>query len=819
MKHPEIVEKMSLEQKAKFVSGYDYWHLEEAKELGLPKIMVTDGPHGLRKQNTDKKTSDGIGLGNSVPATCMPPAATSACSWDENLLREEGEALAEECLQEKVSVILGPGTNIKRSPVCGRNFEYFSEDPLLAGKMSANLINGCQSKGIGNSLKHFACNSQEAFRMVVNEVIDERTIREIYFPAFEIAVKEAQPWTVMNSYNRINGVYASQNYWLQEQVLRKEWGFKGLVLTDWGASVDRIPGLENGTDLEMPSSGTLNTQRIIDAVNNGPLKEEVLDKRVDNVVDLIIKSKPALEKEFKFDVEAHHSIARKVAEGSMVLLKNENGILPLKSGAKVAVIGELAKAPRFQGAGSSVINPTKLDNAYDELVKLGVDVTYAQGYEKGKDEINSQLVSEAKNVAAKTDVALVFVGLTEEFEGEGYDRENINMPSSHNNLVSEIAKANENTVVVLAGGSVVYIPWISEVKALLNSGLGGQAGGSAVANILTGKVNPSGKTAETYPLTFDDNPTFGNYPGGPVVSEHKESVYIGYRYYDTAEKEVLFPFGYGLSYTTFEYSGIKLSAKEINDTDTLKVSFTIKNTGNVDGAEIAQVYVADKESTIFRPKKELRAFTKVFLKAGESKEVTLELSKRAFAYYNVNLGDWHVESGDFEIMVGASSRDIKLTDTVNVKSTVEAVVPDYRETAPAYYTADIKNITDEQWTAVYGQELPAREVDKSKPIDIYCCLNDARHTKWGGKICRLIENIMSKMGSDANGDGKMLAAMATQIPIRNFIAMSMGVFSPEMADGLIMMLNDDKSTFVGFSKIFWRLGGALTRLPALLKSI
>ena len=819
MKHPEIVEKMSLEQKAKFVSGYDYWHLEEAKELGLPKIMVTDGPHGLRKQNTDKKTSDGIGLGNSVPATCMPPAATSACSWDEDLLREEGEALAEECLQEKVSVILGPGTNIKRSPVCGRNFEYFSEDPLLAGKMSANLINGCQSKGIGNSLKHFACNSQEAFRMVVNEVIDERTIREIYFPAFEIAVKEAQPWTVMNSYNRINGVYASQNYWLQEQVLRKEWGFKGLVLTDWGASVDRIPGLENGTDLEMPSSGTLNTQRIIDAVNNGTLKEDVLDKRVDNVVDLIIKSKPALEKEFKFDIEAHHSIARKVAEGSMVLLKNEGGILPLKSGAKVAVIGELAKAPRFQGAGSSVINPTTLDNAYDELVKLGVDVTYAQGYEKGKDEINSQLVSEAKNVAAKADVALVFVGLTEEFEGEGYDRENINMPSSHNNLVSEIAKANENTVVVLAGGSVVYIPWISEVKALLNSGLGGQAGGSAVANILTGKVNPSGKTAETYPLTFDDNPTFGNYPGGPVVSEHKESVYIGYRYYDTAEKKVLFPFGYGLSYTTFEYSGIKLSAKEINDTDTLKVSFTIKNTGNVDGAEIAQVYVADKESTIFRPKKELRAFTKVFLKAGESKEVTLELSKRAFAYYNVNLGDWHVESGDFEIMVGASSRDIKLTDTVNVKSTVEAVVPDYRETAPAYYTADIKNITDEQWTAVYGQELPAREVDKSKPIDIYCCLNDARHTKWGGKICRLIENIMSKMGSDANGDGKMLAAMATQIPIRNFIAMSMGVFSPEMADGLIMMLNDDKSTFVGFSKIFWRLGGALTRLPALLKSI
>lgn len=819
MKHADIVNKMSLEQKAKFVSGYDYWHLEEATDLGLPKIMVTDGPHGLRKQNPDKKSSSGIGLGNSVPTTCFPPAATSACSWDEDLLRQEGEALAEECIQEKVSVILGPGTNIKRSPVCGRNFEYFSEDPLLAGKMSASLINGCQSKGVGNSLKHFACNSQEAFRMVINEVIDERTIREIYFPAFEIAVKESQPWTIMNSYNRINGVYASQNKWMQEDVLRGEWGFKGLVLTDWGASVDRIPGLENGTDLEMPSSGTLNTQKIIEAVKSGELDIKVLDERVDNVVDLIIKSKPNLEKNYKYDVEAHHKLAQKVAEGSMTLLKNEENILPLKSGQKVAVIGELAKSPRFQGAGSSVINATKLDNAYDCLVSLGVDVTYAQGYEKGKDVVNDQLVSEAVAAAKSADIAVVFAGLTEEFEGEGYDRVDINMPSCHNNLISEVAKANPNTVVVLAGGSVVYIPWIDEVKGLLNSGLGGQAGGAAVANILTGKVNPSGKTAETYPVKFEDNPTFGNYPGGPVTSEHRESVYIGYRYYDKAKKDVLFPFGYGLSYTTFEYSDIKVSSNDIKDTDTLKVSFKIKNTGSVDGAEIAQVYVADKESTIFRPEKELRAFTKVFLKAGEEKEVTVELGKRAFAYYNVNIGDWHVETGDFDILVGASSRDIKLTETVKVTSTVTAEIPDYRNTAPAYYTADLSEMKGEQFAAVYGQELPSAEFDTTKKIDIYCCLNDARHTKWGGRICRLIENIMGKMGSDANGDGKMLAAMATQIPIRNFIAMSMGVFSPEMADGLLMILNDDNSSFVGFNKIFWRLGGALTRLPALLKSI
>ncbi len=819
MKHPEIVKKMTLEQKAAFVSGYDYWHLEEAPELGLPKIMITDGPHGLRKQNTDKKTSDGIGLGNSVPATCFPPASTSSCSWDEDLLKAEGEALGEECLKEQVSTILGPGTNIKRSPVCGRNFEYFSEDPYLAGKCSANLVNGVQSKGIGTSLKHFACNSQEAFRMVINEVIDERAMRELYLTAFEICVKEAQPWTIMNSYNRINGVYASQNEWLQEKVLRDEWGFEGLLVTDWGASVDRIPGLKNGTDLEMPSSGALNTQRIIAAVKDGTLDEAVLDKRVDNVVDLIVKSKPALEKKHTYDIDAHHSLAQKVAEGSMTLLKNNDSILPLKKGQKVAIIGEMAKSPRFQGAGSSVINPTKLDNAYDELSKLGVDMIYAQAYEKSKDEVNSTLVSEAVSAAKKANVAVVFVGLTEEFEGEGYDRENIEMPSSHNSLVSEIAKANENTVVVLAGGSVVRMPWINEVKALLNSGLGGQAGGAAVANILTGKVNPSGKTSETYPLDFSENPTYGNYPGGPVTSEHRESVYIGYRYYDKANKDVLFPFGYGLSYTTFEYSDIKISSDNIKDTDTLTVSFKIKNTGDVDGAEIAQIYVADKESTIFRPVKELRAFKKVFLKAGEEKEVSVELSKRAFAFYNVKLGDWMVETGEFDILVSASSRDAKLTATVTVTSTVDAEIPDYRESSPAYYTADVDGMKGEQFAAVYGSELPSPEPDTTKKIDIYCCLNDARHTKWGGRLCRMIEGIMSKMGSAENGDGKMLAAMATQIPIRNFIAMSMGVFSPEMADGLLMMLNDDESSFAGFNKIFWRLGGALTRLPALLKSI
>ncbi len=823
MKHPEIIEKMSLKQKADFASGYDYWHLESAQDLGLPKIMITDGPHGLRKQNPN---GNSVGLGNSYPSTCMPPAATSACSWDENLLREEGEALAEECLQEKVSVILGPGTNIKRSPVCGRNFEYFSEDPLLAGKMSAGLINGCQSKGIGTSLKHFACNSQEAFRMIINEVIDERTMREIYFPAFEIAVKEAQPWTIMNSYNRINGVYASQNDWLQNKVARDEWGFEGLFVTDWGASVDRVPGLKAGTDLEMPSSGTLNAERIVAAVENGELDEAVLDERIDMVVDLILKSKPALEKDFKFDIEEHHAVARKVAEGSMVLLKNEDNVLPLKEGQKIAVIGEMAKAPRYQGSGSSVINPTKLDNAYDSLIEAGVNVTYAQGYYKApptkKDKSrksDTELISEAAVAAKAADVAVVFIGLTEALEAEGYDRADIEIPAEHNALVAEVVKANPNTVVVLAGGAVVHIPWIDNVKAVLNSGLGGQAGGSAVANILTGKVNPSGKTAETYPLSFEENPVYGNYPGQPVVSEHKESLYVGYRYYDTAKKDVLFPFGYGLSYTTFEYSDIKLSASEIKDTDTVEVSFKIKNTGSVDGAEIAQVYVADKDSTIFRPEKELRAFTKVFLKAGEEKEVSLTLGKRAFAYYNVNIGDWHVETGEFDILVGASSRDIKLSAVIHVASTVDAEIPNYKETAPAYYTADISEMTGEQWATVYGQELPSAERDTTKKITIYNCLDDASHTKWGGKIGRLIKKVISNFGSAENGDAAMLQAMAVQIPIRNFISMSMGVFSPKMAEGLLQILNDDESTIKGVGKILGGLGGALKRLPNLLHSI
>lgn len=819
MKHPEIVGSMSLEQKAAFVSGADYWNLKGAPEYGLPKINVTDGSHGLRKQQANRKASGGIGLNKSIPATCFPPAQTSSCSWDTDLLCLMGETIGEECAAEGTSVLLGPGVNIKRSPVCGRNFEYFSEDPYLAGKCAAAFVRGVQSKGIGTSLKHFACNSQETYRMVVNEVVDERAMRELYLTAFEICIKEAKPWTVMNAYNRINGIYASQNGRLQNTILRKEWGFDGVVVTDWGASVNRVPGLKCGTDLEMPPSGVQNTNRIIRAVRSGELEESILDTRVDNIVDLILKAKPALEKPCTYDVEAHHAVARKVAEGSMVLLKNEETILPLQQGKRVALIGELARAPRYQGAGTSIVNPTKLDNAHDALRELGVSFLYAQGYEKTTDEIDPILIQQAVEGAKRADVAVVFVGLTEEFEAEGYDRKNMDLPKNHNYLVEAVAQANPNVVVVLVGGSVVELPWLGKVKGLINSGLGGQAGGSAVANLLTGKVNPSGKTSETYPIFFKDNPTYGNYPGNSVTSEHRESVYIGYRYYDTAKKEVQFPFGYGLSYTTFQYRDLKLSTKYMMDTDTVTVTFKVKNTGKVDGAEIVQLYVTDKESTVFRPEKELHAFEKVFLKAGEEKEVSMELSKRAFAFYNTAVSDWTVEGGVFAILIGASSRDIRLSAEMTVLSSETVEIPDYRDTAPSYYTADRNGMKGNEFEAVYGRKVPTAQLDKTKKITIYHCLNDAKHTKWGGKVSRIIQYIMPKLGADGSGESAMLYAMATQIPIRNFVAMSMGVFTPKMAEALLMIINDDESTAKGLVKLLYHLCATLKNVPGLFKAI
>ena len=807
MKHADLINQMTLEEKASLCDGLSYWESQPIERLGIPAINLNDGPHGIRKKGDPGDTPKGeANLLKGVPAICFPTASATACSWDPDLMYRMGEALGEEALKEKVSVLLGPGTNIKRSPLCGRNFEYFSEDGLLAGEIAASFINGVQSKGVGTSLKHFAANNQETRRMTVNTVADERTLRETYLLPFEIAVKKAQPWTVMNSYNRLNGTYAAENKWLLTDVLRKDWGFKGIVVTDWGAENERVPGLVAGQELEMPTSSGEGTRLIVEAVKDGSLDEAVLDNAVDKLLDMILRAQ-AVRGEHTYDSDAHHKLAREIASQCMVLMKNDNNLLPLKKDAKVALIGEMARTPRYQGAGSSLINPIKLDSAYETMKEMGINATFSAGYSlKKKCKNQAELLNEAVQNAKNADVAVVFVGLTDEYETEGNDRKHIDIPPVHNTLVEEVLKANPNTVVVLSGGASVKMPWANKVPAILNMFLTGQAGGSAVCDVMFGDVNPSGKLSETYPVALEDNSSFNYFPGTSVSVEYREGVYVGYKYYDTANKEVAFPFGFGLSYTTFEYSDIKVSADKIKDTDTVTVSFKVKNTGAVDGAEVAQLYVNDVESTIYRPVKELRGFKKVFLKAGEEKEVEITLDKRAFAYYNVNIGDWHVESGDFKILVGASSRDIKLEATVFVESTVEAEVPDYKTTAPSYYGADIMNVPANEFEAVYGKALPPSQRDKSQPLTILNTLEDAEDGKWGGRLVRLLRKLL--------GTESMAGAIALQTPIKNFISMSFSIFSPAMAEGLLVILNEDKMA-KGLGMIFKGLPNALKNLGKL----
>lgn len=815
MKYKEKIERMSLYEKAAFCSGADFWHLQHSEMLDIPEIMVTDGPHGLRKQKTHKEKGDILG---SEPAVCFPTAVTTSCSWDTELLREMGEALGEECRAEKVSVLLGPGVNMKRSPLCGRNFEYFSEDPFLAGKLAATFINGVQSKGIGTSLKHFAANSQETRRMIINTVADERALREIYLPAFETAVKEAQPWTVMNAYNRLNGKYCAENKWLLTDVLRNEWGFEGLVETDWGAENEIVDGLKAGQSLEMPSSNGIGPEKLVKAVENGELDESVIDEHVDRILDLINKAAQTLG-EYQYDEEEHHALAKKAAAQSMVLLKNEDNILPLKKTQRIAVIGEMAKSPRYQGAGSSLVNSTRIDNAFSCFIEDGDSIVYSAGYNKKSDVTDVRLLKDAVGIAKSCDVAVIFAGLTEEYEAEGYDRKHINLPKNHIELIEAVSRANPNTVVVLAGGAPVAMPWLGKVKAVLHSLLGGQAGAAAVVDILTGKVCPSGKLTETYAFTLEDNPSYFNFPGSPVSVEYRESIYIGYRYYDKAQKEVLFPFGYGLSYTSFAYSALKLSKKKIKDTEKLTVSFKIKNIGETAGAEIAQVYVCDKESTVFRPEKELKGFVKVYLEPGEEKNISVELDKRSFAFYNTAIHDWYVESGDFDILVGASSRDIKLTGKVNVTSSLPgAQIPDYRENAPVYYTGDVQKVPDEQFEAVLGHAIPPSQRGANEPLDINCALGDAAGTRGGDKVIGIVNAVFEKIFKD-DPNGNMMKAMALEIPIRCFISMSAGVFTPEMAKGLLMILNTGESSAKGTLKLVTGLVGTLKNISRLTGSI
>ena len=668
-----LVSQMTLEEKAGLCSGLDFWHTKPVERLGVPSVMVSDGPHGLRKQ--DEKV-DHLGVNDSIKAVCMPAACATASSFDRDLMGRMGQAIGDSCQHEKLGVVLGPAVNIKRSPLCGRNFEYFSEDPYLAGEMSAAYINGVQSKNVGTSIKHFAANSQEHRRMSSSSNADERTLREIYFPAFETSVRKAQPWTVMCSYNRVNGVYASENPWLLTDVLRGEWGFKGYVMSDWGAVSDRVAGVAAGLDLEMPSSGGINDRKIVAAVKSGELDEKIVDQACERILEINYRYLDNARPETPWDQEADHQLSARIAEECMVLLKND-GILPLNKTDEVAFIGEFAAKPRFQGGGSSHINAFRTTSAVEAA--QGLPVTYVQGYSAARDMATDEMIAEAVQAAKAAKVAVVFAGLPDAYESEGYDRTHMAMPACQNRLIEAVAGANPNTVVVLHNGSPVEMPWLGKVKAVLEAYLGGQAVGIATVRLLYGDANPCGHLAETFPVKLSDNPSYLYYGGEGDEADYREGVFVGYRYYDKKEMPVLFPFGFGLSYTTFACSNLRLSGAKITDQETLTAAVTVTNTGSRAGKTVVQLYVGDRESTVLRPIRELKGFEKVELQPGESRDVTFTLDKRAFAYWNAAIHDWHVETGVFTIEVGQSSRDIEVSGEVTVESTVAL---------PRHYTAD-----------------------------------------------------------------------------------------------------------------------------------
>lgn len=745
----EIVRKMSLEEKAGLCSGADFWHTKAVERLDVPQMMVSDGPHGLRKQ---EETADHLGLDESVKAVCFPAGCATAASFDRKLLRTLGETLGKECQAEGIGVLLGPAVNIKRSPLCGRNFEYFSEDPYLAGQMASSYIKGVQSKGVGTSIKHFLANNQEHRRMSSSSEVDERTLREIYLPAFEEAVKKAKPWTVMCSYNRINGVYAAQNKKYLTDVLRDEWGFDGFVVSDWGAVNDRVADLEAGLELEMPSSFGINDKKIVEAVEKGELSEEVLDKAVERILSIVAKSVENRKEGAVYDKEEDHRLARRIAAESMVLLKND-GVLPLRKGARIAFIGEFAEKPRFQGGGSSHINTFKTESAWEMADKS--HVIYAQGYSTKADKLDDTLLSEAIRAAALADTAVVFAGLPDAFESEGFDRTHMRLPKCQNELIEAVCDANPNTIVVLHNGSPVEMPWIHKVKGVLETYLGGQAVGGAVVDVLYGDVNPSGRLPETLPLKLEDNPSYIFYSGEGDKVEYREGVFVGYRYYDKKKMEVLFPFGHGLSYTSFLFSNLKLSKKRMDDTEELQVTVEVKNTGHCAGKEVVQLYVAAPEDgEVIRPVRELRGFEKVELAPGERKTVSFRLGSRAFAYYDTEISDFRVPTGEYRIEIGRSSRDICLSEAVVVRDTS----------------------------------------DKRIPITMDTTLGDI--LKFSGAK-EIVEEMIERMGiADSGNDGNlgegtadMAEAMQRYMPLRSAFSFSGGQVTAEQMEEILERLN------------------------------
>lgn len=779
LRYKEIIDKMTIEEKALMMSGKNTWETQDFEKYGIQSMTMSDGPHGLRRQ---AGAGDHLGLNASLPATCFPTAAAVANSWDEALAELIGMALAEEAVTMDVNVILGPGLNIKRSPLCGRNFEYFSEDPYLAGKMAAGYIRGIQSEGIAACPKHFAANSQELRRMANNSVVDERTFREIYTTGFEIAVKEGHARAIMSAYNEINGVYANENSHLLQEILVDEWGFDGIVISDWGGSNDHALGVKNGSHLEMPGTGKSGMNDILKAIYEGELEEEVLDQRLDELLGVIFDTHKSTEEAVHqdFDAEAHNELARRAALESIVLLKNDDNILPLSSTkAKIAIIGDFARNPRYQGAGSSLVNPAKNPESFlDVIANSDFDIIgYEQGYVRNK-KPNMQKQKAAVELAKKADIVLLFAGLDEASESEGLDREHMRMPDAQNNLINEITTVNQNVIVVLSAGSPIEMPWYSYVKAIVHGYLGGQAGASAMLSVLNGGYCPSGRLNETYPQYYKDTPAYNYYPGAERNSEFREGPYVGYRYYTTVGKKTRFPFGFGLSYTSFEYSCFS-----VNEDGVL---FAITNTGNVKGTEVAQLYIGRKSDTVYRPVRELKGFKRVTLEPGEKQFVTIPFDDKSFRFFDTRTNTWEIETGTYDIMIGKDAEHIIFEEQLMVDGTV----PDGRyssQSTPDYFSGSIRKVPDDEFEKIYGRSLP----QNSWNGDIH--MNDAVCQLYYGKgvlgrlICFGLKNAISI--SKKRGVPSLNLLFNYNMPIRGYAKMTGGAVTMEMARALTEMAN------------------------------
>ena len=776
MKHRDIIEKMTLEEKCAYLSGKNAWDTRSFSSIGVDVLHHADGPTGLRKQ---AGKGDHLGLNASVPATCFPTAATLANSWDVSLLEKVGEGLGIEAAAEDVNVLLGPGINIKRNPLCGRNFEYYSEDPYLSGKLAAAMIKGIQSNGIAACVKHFAVNSQELRRMAMDSVLDERTLREIYITAFEIAIKEGKPKSLMTSYNMVNGVYANENEHLLMDILRKDIGFDGMVVTDWGASNDHALGVKNGSSLEMPAPGLDSARELLEALKTGKISESDIDARVDELIDITLSTKNKKKPQDKAKMfEDNNALAREAARKSIVLLKNEENILPLDKSKKVAIIGDFAFSPRYQGAGSSMVNATIVENAQRLIKKLDLNIIgMAHGYSRA-DKEDESLVNEAIELAKQADIVLYFFGLNEASESEGLDRTHLRIPNNQITLLEKLSKVNENIVGVISAGSCIEMPWEKNLKGILHGYLFGQAGMGAIFELLSGKYSPSGKLSESIVKKYEDVPNIKYYPSKERTSEYRESIFVGYRYFTTANIPVMYPFGYGLSYTEFKYSDI--------ETDRNKVSFYIENTGNFAGEEITQLYIGLKESNIFRSKFELKGFEKVYLNPGEKKKVTILFNDKSFRFYNVATSAFEIETGEYDIYIGSSCVDIRLQSKVSVEGNT-TVFPYNRSDLPSYFDGNVANVSDEEYRILLGREIPdGRWSGKLGINDALCQMYYAKSF-----IARHVYKVLDKRLKKSLEEGvpDLNTLFQFNMPFRAIGKMSNGQVSMEMVDAILLLVN------------------------------